>query len=470
MQPPAGARAPATRRSRSGAALTLHARALAHERFDAAANAVLVELAQTLGCQRVSLGFREGTRTRVRASSAAPQMREQRELVRAIALAMDEALDQGCVVVHPLPPDSSPTVSLAHAELARASGCAALCTVPIVAHGGMPGALLLERDEAFDGPVLEAAKDAATFVGPVLEMKFRLEQPLRGRLAQAGRRADGRSGAARFGRAPWIAGGLLLAAAALALWPATYRVVAPARVEGAGQHVIAAPVDGFVQQATLRPGAAVKAGQPLLSIETRELALERDKWTAEASQLDKQYRDALTKDDAAPIVIARSKLEQAQAQLELVTRQMERARLAAPIDGVLLSGDFTQSLGMPVKRGQELMVVAADRAYRVVAEVDEQDVAALREGQRLSILFGALADRPLAATVTRIAPAATALDGRNVFEVDGRLAQPGDTPGAALRPGLRGVAHIEIEPRTLGWIAWHRAEQWLRRTAWRLLG
>ena len=49
--------------------------------------------------------------------------------------------------------------------------------------------------------------------------------------------------------APWQVGAiaLLLGLVALALWPTTFRVVAPARVEGAVQRVIAAPADGFVR-------------------------------------------------------------------------------------------------------------------------------------------------------------------------------------------------------------------------------
>jgi biotin carboxyl carrier protein len=459
---------PAATRFRGGTVLALHAHALAHDHFMPSATAVLAELAQVLQCERVSLGFCEQGRMRVRATSDGSEMREQRQLVQAIAAAMDESLDQDCLVVHPLPRDSSPTVSLAHAELARVNGRASVCTVPVVSRGGMQGALLFERREAFDALALELAKDAASFVGPVLELKHRLEQPLHGRIVESVKLGRGVTGPLRWGAAPVVAGLLFLALGAAAFWPGTHRVVAPARVEGAGQRVIAAPVDGFVQAATLRPGEAVKAGQVLASIESRDLALERDKWTAEMAQLDKQYRDALSKDDAAQIVIARSKLEQVQAQVELVTRQLERASLAAPFDGVLLSGDLTQSVGMPVKRGQELMVVAPDKSFRVVAEVDEQDVAALREGQHVQVLFGAFVDRPLAATVTRIAPVATLIEGRNVFEVDGRI--DATTAGEVLRPGLRGVARIEIEERSMAWIWWHRTSQWLQRTTWRFLG
>ncbi len=68
--------------------------------------------------------------------------------------------------------------------------------------------------------------------------------------------------------------------------------------------------------------------------------------------------------------------------------------------------------------------------------------------------------------MSRIAPVATQADGRNVFEVEG-------TPQAAasgLRPGMRGVARIDVGESRLGAIWWQRAQHAWRRLAWQLLG
>ncbi len=448
--------------------LRLQARALEHERFGAAATAVVTEMAQRLHCERVSVGFHHHGRIRVTAMSHGADIQLQQNLVRQLAAAMDEALDQRSLVVHPLPRNNAPGLTLAHAELARANGRVPICTVPITSKGRMFGAFLLERREGIDMHTLDAAKDAATFVGPLLELMHRLNQPLGGRIADAMAPPGRPSGRVLWRKPAVLAAAALLLTLALAVWPTTLRVVATARVEGAGQRVVAAPVDGFVQSVLVRPGDTVKAGQLLMSLEDRDLALERDKWAAEASQLDKVYREALTQDEASAIVIARSKLEQAQAQLALVARQIERSRLLAPMDGMVLSGDLTQAVGSPVKRGQELMTVAPEKSFRVVAEVDERDITLLRVGQRADVLFGALVGQPLAMTVSRIAPVATALEQGNVFEVD---SQPIDAARAQpLRPGLRGVVHIDIEPSTLGLVWWQRARQWLQRTSWRVLG
>jgi len=470
-KPPGAAHAPgapaaAVRSSRSAIVLGLQARALGQERYRAAALVVVTELAQLLRCERVSTGFYHQGRARVGAISHGAEIRDQQNIVRVIAAAMDECLDQRSVIVHPLPRDASPSVSLAHAELSKANGRLSICTVPIVVRGQAHGALVFERREAFDAQALEICEDVASFVGPVLELKYRLDQPVSGRIVDAVSLRASRNGVSRYGATTAVAGLMLLALGVLALLPTTLRVVAPARVEGAGQRVAAAPVDVFVQAATLRPVEAAKADQALVTLEDRDLALESEKWQAETSQLDKQYREALTKDDAAQIVITRAKLEQAQARLDLVLRQHERAQLKAPFDGVLIAGDLTQSVGSPVKRGQELMTLAPDKSFRIVAEVDEQDIALLRSGQRAQVMFAALVERPLEMTVTRVAPVATPLEGRNVFEVDGRV----DGAEQVLRHGLRGVVRIDIEASRYGLVWWQRASQWLQRTSWRVLG
>lgn len=457
---------PAVVRTRSSVVLTMQARALAHERFAPAAATVVNELALLLGCERVSIGFHVGGRIDIAAISNTSDVRARQSAVLSIAAAMEESLEQRSVIIHPVPHGSAVNVSLAHAALAKLNGSASICTVPFIGRQRAFGALVFERRTGFDAQALELAKDAAMFVAPILELKHRLDSPLGGRIVEAmaprGRRFAG------VELAPWKVGTLAatLAILVLALWPATYRVVAPARIEGSVQRVIAAPVDGFVREVTARPGASVQAGQLLVALEDQDLALEREKWHAEAEQLDKQYRDALSKDDAAQIVIARSKLEQARTQYELALRQLERAKLTAPFDGVLLSGDLSQSIGMPVKRGQELMTVAPDKSFRVVAEVDEQDVSQLKLGQNSHVMFAGLSSQPLGFKVSRVAPVATTLEGRNVFEVEGRL----EGGAAGLRAGLRGVAKIDIDERSLGAEWWTRASNWLRRTWWRVLG
>ena len=178
--------------------------------------------------------------------------------------------------------------------------------------------------------------------------------------------------------------------------------------------------------------------------------------------MDKEYREALAGHDRAQVSIISAKRAQAAAQLDLVEENLLRTRLVVPFDGVVVRGDLSQSLGSPVERGDVLFEVAPLEGYRIILEVDERDVSDVAPGQRGRLTLSALPGQPLPLAVERVTPVAAAADGRNVFRVEARLERP--APG--LRPGMEGVAKIEIERRRLIWIWTHGLVDWLRLWAW----
>ncbi len=460
--------------------LALQALALKHDDAEAAAVGVLGDLALKLGCERASLGWHQGGRVQLAALSAGDP-RTRQNLARCLEKAMDEALDERAVICHPARAGSDTAASgaatAAHAELLRHNGHMAVATLPILAGERLLGALLLERRGGFGEARLRAAQDAALFVFPLLEMQHRLQRPLAGRWAQAISPRGLRLARLSPRPARLAALALLPLAVVIGALPMQLEVVAPARLEGGEQRVIAAPFDGYVASATVRPGAEVKAGELLVTLQERDLELQRQRWQAEAAQLDKQYREALTHDEPAPIAIARAKLEQTQAQLALAERELARARITAPFDGVVISGDLHQATGMPVQRGQTLLTLAPVLRLKVVAEVDEQDIALLAPGQSARVLFAAQGQAVERFTVGRVSPVATTVEGRNIFEIEGTLqgaaaADAAATPPAALtlRPGQRGVVRVEVGERRIAEVAWLQAGHWVRRWVWRVLG
>jgi len=136
--------------------------------------------------------------------------------------------------------------------------------------------------------------------------------------------------------------------------------------------------------------------------------------------------------------------------------------IGAPFAGVVVSGDLSQQLGGPVRRGQVLFEVAPLKAYRLVLQVDEGEIIDLKPGQKGSLVLGAIADAQFPFTVERITPVTTAREGRNFFRVEGLL----DYASERLRPGMEGVGKIQVDERKLIWIWTHRMMDWLRLTLW----
>lgn len=440
------------------AVLRCQAALLAREGLAEAATALAAEVATLLRCTRVSAGLLEGERLRVAGSSQAGDLDPRHDTAAALAAAMHESIDQGLAVCWP-PLLAQPPVSIAQRQLA---GAGHACSVPLVAQGRAIGALTLERADspAFTAAEIALCEDVAGFAAPVLLLKQEREAPwharalhgFRERLATPGRK-----------RAAW-AGGLLALALLLAV-PLPWRVSAPARLEGSVQRAVVAAADGFLQQTHVRPGDRVHAGEVLAQLSSQDLELERRRRESELRQHENAYRAALARNDRAQMVVSQSRAAEAQALLALAETQLERSRLVAPFDGVVIKGDLTQNLGAPVHKGEVLMLLSPSDSFRLIVEVDEGDIAAVRprQGGRL-----ALAARPEAAlrfTTRRVVPLATAADGRNYFEVEAAL----DDPPPDLRPGLSGVAKIEVGRRSLGWLLFHRAADWLRIALWTVL-
>ena len=67
--------------------------------------------------------------------------------------------------------------------------------------------------------------------------------------------------------------------------------------------------------------------------------------------------------------------------------------------------------------------------------------------------------------VERVTPLATTADGRNYFRVEAALEEQVD----ALRPGMEGIAKVDVGRRRLLWIWTHEMIDWLRLWAWSFL-
>ena len=430
--------------------------ALARAPMEQAAAALCAELCELLQAARASVGLLQPAGLRLAGSSHPGRIDPDHAAATAILDAMQEAIDQHQPVAWPAAAGSD-CITLAQRQLGG-PGCA--CTVPLVDDTRVVGALTIERTApAFSAAELALLADVARLAGPVLELKRQLAQPWRSRAWQATRLA-----LATPSRRTLLGGAGVLAFAALLAVPVPWRVSAPARLEGAVQRAVVAATDGFLQQANVRPGDRVRSGQVLAELNAQDLELERRRRESELRQHEGAYRAAQARADRAQMVAAQAKAAETQALLSLVETQLQRSRIEAPFDGIVIKGDLGPNLGAPVQRGEVLMVLAPNDSFRLILEVDEADLAAIVPGQRGELALAAQPERPLPFVTRRIVPVAAAADGRNFFEVEAALQQ--QLP--QLRPGLSGVAKVEAGSRPLGWLLSHRLLAWLRLAWWKV--
>ncbi len=160
--------------------------------------------------------------------------------------------------------------------------------------------------------------------------------------------------------------------------------------------------------------------------------------------------------------VLRAGIAQADVQLGLIDEQLARLQIAAPIDGLVVSGDLSQSIGAPVQQGDVLFEVAPLDAYRLMLEVDERDVAYVQTGQRGNVMLAALPETTHSFTVTKVTPVSDSEEGTNFFLVEARL----DEAPELLRPGMEGIGKVDIDRRRVIWILSRPLMTWLRLWSW----
>jgi multidrug resistance efflux pump len=449
---------------RLAAALGLFAVALEADGFRAAATAFATELATRLGLERVAVGFARRGEMRVEAISHSARFDARTRFVCDLAAAMAEAGDQDAPLRCPAPGAQAAFVIRAHESLQQRHGTGPLVTLPLVSEGRAVGAVILEAQGDVELPdsVVGFVADVVALAGPVLELQRARDAGFVERSRELLRRRLARLSSVERTRLK-LAGGvlaaLLLVVAAL---PGEHRVKADAKLEGRVQRAVVAGLDGYVAEAAARAGDVVRAGQLLGRLDERDLELERRRWRARREQLDHEYREALVAHDRAEAGVRRARLDEADAQLGLLDQQILRTRLVAPFDGIVVQGDLSQSLGSPVTKGEVLFQVASLDGYRLLLDVDERDIAHVRPGHVGRIALAALPGSPRPVRVDRVTPVASAAEGRTFFRVEASL----EGSPASLRPGMEGVAKIDVGRRRLLWIWMLPLVDWLRLQLW----
>ncbi len=254
--------------------------------------------------------------------------------------------------------------------------------------------------------------------------------------------------------------------AKLKVQPAEARMVeatfsAPATVEADPADLVrlAPPLAGRIQKIHVRQGDAVRKGQPLVTLESAELAQAQADFTR-ARALALQARKALerVRELARHDVASRRELEQAEAEGAAAEAELRRAEarlaqlgvrpgeasgglltLRAPLSGKICElaaahGGFWNDLNAPL-----LVLANLDRVY-LVASVQEKDIPKLYAGQEAT---ASLASFPGEAFRARVASTGELLDPETRTV---KIRMPLENRGHRLLPAMFATATFRIRP------------------------
>ncbi len=435
----------------------------AQHRYLAVAMTLCNELAARNKCDRVSLGWLEGEYVKLQAISHTERFERKMEAIRVLEQTMEEALDQDEVIVWPAP-EGDTRIHRDHASFAATQKVKFVSSVPLRLGGRTVGVITSERNcEPF-------TEDEQRLLSLAAEMAVR-------RLSEL-KRTD------RWFGARWALGTRDLLAKVVGVehtWPKViavlvavglgvlffgrmnYRVEAPFIVRTENMAILTAPFGGFIDEVPREIGDSVQPGDLLLKLDTKDLLLEEASALADWDRYTREAEKARANRALAEMRIAQAQAEQARVRLDLVRYRLSQAQIKAPFAGVIVEGDLKKHLGAPVKQGDPLFKVARTDQMYVECNVLENDIHEVRGDATGEIAFLSRPKLKFPVKLERIEPAAQAKDTDNIFIV---RCQFEGVPEDWWRPGMSGVAKINVGQRTFFWILAHRTIDFLRMFFW----
>ncbi len=242
------------------------------------------------------------------------------------------------------------------------------------------------------------------------------------------------------------------------LVPIPYNLAVPCWIDPEARRQIAAPFDGVLARAFVKPGDRVEKDQIVAELDGKEIAWKLADVAARINGLAKRRDQALAAMNMAEAQIAVLEIEALQAERDLVQYQSENLQIRAPMEGIILSGDLDQSEGVPVQRGQRLFDISPVETFVVRLAIPAAEVHHINPGMPVSIRLEAEASFRRSGTLSKIEPASRIHESKNVFIGVTQV----DDPDGQLRPGMRGRARITAAPKSLGWILFHGPIDFLR--------
>lgn len=445
-------------------------------RFKAAAMALCNEVHAKWSAERVSLGIVTGhTAVKLRAMSHTEHLNRKMQVVQDIEAAMEECLDQEVEVAYP-GNESDAVVARSAERLSQQHGPTRVVSVPLWRGGEVVGVLTVERDASrpasppeINASEAEGLRLACNLVAPGIIKLYESDRWVGAKLAAQTRK----SASTLIGpEHTWwklgaVAGCLLLVF--LIFFRGADRVSAPFVIDAPLRQVVSAPFDGYLSAVHVEPGDDVAGTDAdttpptvLAALETAELELRAAQLRADRLHHEKQVALSLREGKIVEAQIAEADAAKVTAELDLIEYQIAHAAIVSPRSGMVLEGDHVQRIGGTVAKGDVLFEIVPTDDLEAILMVPEQRATELAVGDEGEFASAAHPGQYIPFVIEHIEPMAQVMDGQNVFRVKARF----DASLDDIRPGMEGVAKVEVGRSSYLWLWTRDAIHWLRMKLW----
>lgn len=236
-------------------------------------------------------------------------------------------------------------------------------------------------------------------------------------------------------------------------------ITATGTIEATKQIEVGTQVSGVVQKIYVDYNSTVKAGQLIAELDKENLQelLQQAKSAYNVAMQDQNYKqviydrqnalykaNVISKADYQEALFnlntAKGTAQQQNSNLRKAQTNLGYANIYSPIDGVVLSKDVDEGQTVAASYSTPtLFTIAKDlKQMQVEANVDEADIGAVKEGQRVTFMVDAFPDEEFSGSVTQVRLNSTVTSNVVTYTVIIKA----DNPDEKLKPGLTATVSI----------------------------
>jgi Barrel-sandwich domain of CusB or HlyD membrane-fusion len=437
--------------------------------FGAAALSLVNGVARQFGLDQAALCWRQASEGALMAVSHMDHFERTSRLVKRLEDAAAEVLSIDQVIRADRVPSGNVIAQTpkAHQTLVEnMPNIDGVISLPLRDESGMTQAvlILMTKQRQIDDDALNHLLLVLEMIYPRLREEYQRHLWLGGRLKR--RLLDGLQLLLGPGR-PWVKFGAVCLACALIVltfgrW--NYRVEASCQLTTDSTRQITAQIDGRIDQVLFDTGALIHEGDPLIVLDLVDLKQQELEVLSEIRRYQAEEDKSRATMAIADSQVAHFRREQVQARYKRIMLQQEQAVLRAPFDGVVVEGERRNLLGASVRKGDKLLRIAQVQGLYLAIQIPEKAIRDIQPNAQGSMLLLSQTGNEVRFKVASFVPMAQVRGQEgNHFLVKAEILEQ---PQEWWRPGMTGLAKIEVGSRSIAWILFHDLLDLVRLKFW----
>jgi RND family efflux transporter MFP subunit len=260
-----------------------------------------------------------------------------------------------------------------------------------------------------------------------------------------------------------------LVALLLVAVPWKLRIGANASVIPAERRAITAEVGGVIKEVAVREGDAVEAGSVLAVLDDSDAGIKLAAARASLELARRQMVETESRGDLGSSSQARLRVDLHQSEVDLYEQKIAKARLRAPIRGVVVTPKIEERAGRFLEQGEQFSELVDLDRMAVEMNVPETQISHIKPGSLVSLKLNALPTDTLTGSVVRVGASAITAEGEQFFVVRAEFLNPGHKA----RTGMVGRAKITASGGwaqsgwyPIGYVMFRAPARWAYQKAW----